>query len=155
MKSRLRDERGFTLTELVVALAVVGVMAGAFTVTRAAIDSAKVSSALEAVETIAAGAVQYAMSRPNGDYGGLSWQSIANQGLVPSGMMYPSWNTPWSGYYDVWADCASASCFTIQLAYYVPNATADRIIQAMSRRASGWRSEYTGGYNHVQLRFDK
>ncbi len=155
MFAELKNQDGFTLTELVIALAVVGIMAGAFTVTRSVVESAKVSSAVQAVETIAAGAVQYAMSRPNGDYSGISWQSITDPGLVPPGMMYPNWSHPWSGYYDVWADCNNASCFTVQLAYYVPNAAADRIISAFSRRASGWRSEYTGGYNHVQLRFDK
>jgi len=54
MFAELKSQRGFTLTELVIALAVVGIMAGAFTVTRSVVESAKVSSAVQAVETIAA-----------------------------------------------------------------------------------------------------
>ncbi len=154
MLPRLKSQDGFTLAELVIALAVVGIMAGAFTATRSVVESARVSSAVQAVETIAGGAVQYAMSRPDGRYSGLSWSSITSQGLVPPDLMYPRRNSPWGGYYNVWADCGS-SCFTVQLAYNVPRVAAERIRNTFSRRASTWQSNYTGCCAHVQLRFDR
>ncbi|NIO08924.1 MAG: prepilin-type N-terminal cleavage/methylation domain-containing protein [Deltaproteobacteria bacterium] len=154
MFCRLKSQDGFTLAELVIALAVVGIMAGVFTATRSVVESAKVSSAVQAVETIASGAVQFTMFRPDGRYGGLSWSSITSQGLVPPDLMYPQWNNPWGGYYNVWADCGD-SCFTVQLAYNVPRPAADRIRNTFSRRASTWQSNYTGCCAHVQLRFDK
>ncbi|NIO08922.1 MAG: prepilin-type N-terminal cleavage/methylation domain-containing protein, partial [Deltaproteobacteria bacterium] len=57
-----RNQSGFTLTELVVALAIIGVMATAFTVTRAMITTSQVGNAVQGVETLAHGANQYLMT---------------------------------------------------------------------------------------------
>lgn len=153
MRRGFRDQGGFTLTELVVALAVVGVMAGAFAVTRAAIESARVSRAIDEMEIIAAGAQQYA-AQNGGSFNGISWGNITNLGLVPSDLMYPSWSTPWSGYYSVWAECNGA-CFGLGSYYYVPCSSANRLNNSLWRKGTAWVSGYGRGYCHFEVRYDR
>lgn len=148
----MKDQRGFTLTELVVALAVVGVMAGAFTITRTAIESARVGRAMDEMEIIATGAAQYA-AQNGGSFSGLSYTSIASLGLVPGGFMYPNWNNPWGGYYNVWANCVSSTCFTVQAAYNVPCSSANQLANALSRKGTVTVTNYVGSLCHFDVTY--
>lgn len=153
MRSSLRDQSGFSLTELVVALAVVGVMAGAFTITRAAIESARVTRALDEMEIIAAGAQQYA-AQNGGSFNGIYGGSITSLGLVPNSLMYPSWSNPWGGYYDVWADC-NGTCFGLGSYYYVPCPSSNQLSNALWRKGTTWVWGDGRGYCHFQVRYNR
>ncbi len=150
---RLKNERGFTLTELVISLAVIGVMVGAFTITRLAIESARLGRAINEMEIIATGAGQYA-AQNGGSFAGLYWDTITNLGLVPASMMYPNHSTPWGRYYHVWADCNN-NCFGLGSFYYVPGSSANQLSNALLRKGTTSVSADGNGYCHFQIRYDK
>ncbi len=148
MRFRMRDQRGFTLTELVIALAIIGIMATAFTVTKAMITTSQVGNAVQGVETIAHGANQYLMTSGKANYNGLSMTQLANLQLVPSGITAPNAN-PWGGSYQV-DPIDTDTNFEVTLTN-VPSSAGQRMITTLgSNTTTGYDATtkiFTAKYN--------
>ncbi|NIQ38454.1 MAG: prepilin-type N-terminal cleavage/methylation domain-containing protein [Proteobacteria bacterium] len=143
------NQRGFSLTELVISLAVIGVMAAAFTATRSMISSAKVANALQGIETVANGANQYLMTSATNNYSGIGMSVLGTQRLVPTGMTASSAN-PWGGGYSVSA-INSNEDFQVMLTN-VPSTISTRLINALSNVAT---VTYDSASSTVTVRYDK
>lgn len=96
MRFNVGDQRGFTLTELVISLAMIGVLASAFVATRAVILSSQISNAVGGVGTLRDAANQYLMTQVNRRYSGISMAVLDSQNLVSSTMINTDAN-PWGG----------------------------------------------------------
>lgn len=99
-----RDSRGFTLVELAVALAVVGVMAGAFAGLNSMLKSSKINSIVREVIAIREAADKYIEATGGVDYGvlggicGGGLTLLVNQGYLPSSLLDPANNPFGVGY---------------------------------------------------------
>jgi len=149
LRADTHRQRGFTLTELVVALAIIGIMATAFTVTRAMITTSQVGNAVQGVETIAHGAIQYLMTSGKANYAGISMAQLVNLQLVPSGMAASSAN-PWGGGYQV-ASIDQDTNFEVTLTN-VPASAGERMKSTLSANTT---TTYDPGARNFRARYNK
>lgn len=149
MQFRLRDQRGFTLTELVISLAVIGVLASAFIATRAIILSSQISNAVAVVGTLRDAANQYLMTQVNRRYSGISMTVLDSQRLVPSTMINTDAN-PWGGSYAI-SEINGGNDFRVVLTS-VPDAAGPRINSSLTNHAPG---SYDAGTKVLTLDFTR
>jgi prepilin-type N-terminal cleavage/methylation domain-containing protein len=147
--SRLKGQAGFTLTELVISLAVIGIMAAAFTATKSMIVSAQVGNALQSIDTVVNGANQYLMTSGTNSYSGISISQLSTLKLVPAGMTGATVN-PWGGSYAVSAINSNQDFQVVLTA--VPSAVSTRLISALTNVAT---VTYDGTTTTLTAKYDK
>ena len=147
--SNLKGQVGFTLIELVIALAVIGIMVAAFTATKSMIDSSRVGNALQSIETLVDGAHQYLTTSGTNSYNGVSMSQLSALKLIPAGMTGATAN-PWGGSYAV-SGINSDQDFQVALTS-VPSAAGTRLISTLTNKAT---VTYDDATSTLTAKYDK
>ncbi|MGQ0720895.1 MAG: type II secretion system protein [Candidatus Eiseniibacteriota bacterium] len=128
-----RKSRAFTLVEVVIAMAMVAVIAGAVTFTiLAKIAEAKIQRGLTEIGTLEKGVASWVYRTGNTDYSALTGTSVlTSSGAVPAGLGSATAN-PWGGAYNV---TGSGSSFTIEVTT-VPASASGALLAAFGPRST-------------------
>lgn len=131
----LGSKGGFTLVEIALAIAAVGILVSAFLSTRAIIRSSQVSNAVQSVISLRDAANQYLATSVQKNYTGISMTVLASQALVPSTMTGATAN-PWSGTYAI-GPINSGVDFQVILSNVPDLDAANKVTNSLVNYASG------------------
>ncbi|MHB8231508.1 MAG: type II secretion system protein [bacterium] len=149
------NENGFTLLEILVAMAIVGILAAAYiTVFRPLFGQSKVTAAVGSIDNLKTNAITYA----NQNSGSFSSISIAN--MVTAGLLGDNWNNvcppasgeiahcnPWNGAYEI--NAVNSDVFNVEL-INIPEANAYAISSQMWNSTDN-NSTDTGGASGTEF----
>ncbi len=130
---RLNNQRGFSLVELAIGLAIITVLILAISLSAGLRDNARVQSAAQSIQTLRLAAESY-LSAGRLNYGGLSIASLKSGSLLPTAFDASASN-PWGGSYDI-APTGDKTKFDITL-NSVPKTDSSKLLSYFQNSASG------------------
>lgn len=133
LREHLAARRGFSLVEVVIAMAMVAVIAGAITFTiLAKIAEAKIQRGVDEVSTLEKGVASWVYRTGNTAYTSLSLSDMVTVGAVPTALNGSTAN-PWGGKYAV--NGTGGNSFDIAV-YNAPNNVLSAFQGAFGTRAT-------------------
>ena len=141
-KRRFNSNKGFSLVELAIGLAVVTILILAISMSAGIRDNARVQSAANSVQTLRAAAENYLVSGKI-NYAGMTVDGLKTEKLLPDGFN-ASQSNPWGGNFDVAANASDNTHFDIVLGGLAKN-DADKLTSYFNNSASG--SMFDGSKN--------
>ena len=128
-----RAQRGFSLVELAIGLAVLTVLVLAISVSGGLRDNARVQSAATSIQTLRSAAESYlALGKVN--FTGMNVDALKASRLLPDGFVSVKTN-PWGGNFDVVSNAADNTRYDISLSSLVKT-EADKLTNYFNSSAS-------------------
>jgi len=96
LRTVCRGEQGFTLIELMLAVAVIAVLLGAITLGASAVNSGRLSTTEQDIMTLYKAGAAWASQQANPTFSGVTMALLKSSGVIPNSI---SGNNPWGNAY--------------------------------------------------------
>lgn len=129
----MKNNKGFSLVELAIGLAVLTILILAITVSAGIRDNARVQSAGGSIQSLRSAAENF-LSNGNLNYANLSFTNLQGANLLPAGFT-PASTNPWGGDYVIAPNASDNTRFDIAMTA-IPTAHAAKLTNYFSNSAS-------------------